>query len=169
MTDLTMPEGLDIRLTEENDGKYLKEWLSHPSVGRWFPMCSEAEVEDAVGRWIIFHKYKGSLTATMYGVPCGIATLYLQPYKKLAHQCEFGIIVNHEFRKQKVGSHLLAALMRHAKEQFHIEVLHLQVCAENPAIKLYRRMGFREFGRQTHFIKEEDKTFAGRVLMEVLL
>lgn len=163
------PEGLEVRLTDADDGKYLKDWLGHPSVNRWFPMCTEAEVEDAVQRWIIFYKYKCSITAVMHGVPCGIATLYLQPYRKLAHQCEFGIIIGHDFRNQNVGGILLECLMKLARENFGVEVIHLQVYAENPAIRFYKRKGFREFGRQTHFIKEGDKTYVGRVFMEKYL
>lgn len=167
--DVIPTPGLEVRLTEEADGKYLREWLLHPSVNRWFPMCTEAEVDDAVQRWIIFHKYKCSVTAVLHGVPCGIATLYLQPYKKLAHQCEFGIIVGHEFRDQQIGGVLLESLEKLARENFGIEVIHLQVYAENPAMRLYKRKGYREFGRQTHFIKEGDETFVGRVFMEKYL
>jgi len=160
--------GLDIRFTEMGDVKYLKEWLSEPGILRWFPMCDEIEIEDAANRWIGFCRYKCSLTATMNGVPCGLTTLYLQPYRKLAHQCEFGIVVGSGQRNQGVGSFLLTNLMHLAKENFRIELLHLQVYAENPAMRLYRRFGFREYGRQTHWIKENG-IYVGRVFMERFL
>ena len=160
--------GLEIRYTELSDGKYLKEWLSEPGVMRWFPMCDQVEIEDAVSRWISFSRYKCSLTAVMNGKPCGLVTLYLQPYRKLAHQCEFGIIVGGGHRGKGIGAQLLNNLMHLAKEQFRIELLHLQVYAENPAIRLYRRLGFREFGRQTHWIKD-DGVYVGRVFMERFL
>jgi len=166
--DETLPDGLEIRYTEEGDGKFLREWLLDPEIGRWFPMDTEQEVDDAVERWVGFYKYKCSLTAVMHGVPCGLATLYLQPYRKLAHQCEFGIIVGGGFRNLSVGSHLLRRLMLMAKEQFKIELLHLQVYAENPAMRLYKRFGFREFGRQTCWIKEE-QAYVGRIFMERFL
>ncbi|KIC72529.1 putative acetyltransferase [Neochlamydia sp. TUME1] len=160
------PEGIELRYSDLSDGKYLKQWLLDPSVARWFPMFDEVEIDDAVARWIGFSRYKCSLTATKEGVPCGITTLYLQPYRKLAHQCEFGIIVAPEMRGQGVGTLLISNLSHMAKENFKIEVLHLQVYAENPAIHLYTRMGFREFGRQTHWIKEKDGFYVGRVFME---
>ncbi|BBI18132.1 GNAT family N-acetyltransferase [Neochlamydia sp. S13] len=163
------PEGIELRYSDLSDGKYLKQWLLDPSVARWFPMFDEVEIDDAVARWIGFSRYKCSLTATKEGVPCGITTLYLQPYRKLAHQCEFGIIVAPEMRGQGVGTLLISNLSHMAKENFKIEVLHLQVYAENPAIHLYTRMGFREFGRQTHWIKEKDGFYVGRVFMERLL
>lgn len=161
--------GLDFRYTDIGDGKYLKEWLMDPTVRRWFPMADEVEIDDAVNRWVGFSRYKCSLTAVMNGVPCGISTLYLQPYKKLAHQCEFGIIVGGEYRAKGVGSQLLNNLIHLAKVQFHIELLHLQVYAENPAKRLYERFGFVEFGRQNQWIKEDDGTYTGRIFMEKFL
>jgi putative acetyltransferase len=160
--------GLEFRYTENGDAKYLKEWLMDPTVGRWFPMCDELEIDDAVNRWIAFARYKCSLTAVKDGVPCGLTTLYLQPYRKLAHQCEFGIIVGSPFRGQGIGSHLLTNLIHLAKTRFKIELLHLQVYQDNPAIRLYSRFGFAEFGRQTHWIKDGNE-HTGRVFMEKFL
>jgi RimJ/RimL family protein N-acetyltransferase len=166
--DVKIPEGVEVRFTEPGDGKYLKEWLMEPGVLRWFPMEDEIEIDDAVVRWIAFHRYKCSLTITKDGIPCGIATLYLQPYKKLIHQCEFGIIVGEGFRNAGIGSYLMNSIMHLAKENFKIELLHLQVYAENPAMRLYSRFGFKEFGRQDAWIKEKDK-YVGRVFMERFL
>lgn len=160
---------LEIRYTEVSDAPHLKEWLSDPTVATWFPMADMIEIDDAVNRWISFARYRCTLTAVLDGVPCGIATLYLQPYKKLAHQCEFGIIVGPGFRNKGIGSALLKNLIHLAKEYFHIELLHLNVYSQNPAIHLYQRFGFREFGCQTHWIKEADGTYTGRVFMEKFL
>lgn len=160
---------VEIRYTDLADGRFLKQWLLDPSIGRWFPLHENAEIDDAVHRWISFSRYKCSLTAIKNGEPCGLATLYLQPYRKLAHQCEFGIIVGQGHRGQGVGTELLKNLIHLAKENFKIELLHLQVYAENPAIHLYERFGFKEFGRQTHWIKEINGTYTGRVFMEKFL
>src|SRR5437016_398270 len=113
-------DDIDVRYTDLSDGKYLKEWLLDPSVARWFPMCDNVEIDDAVHRWIGFSRYKCSLTAVKDGVPCGIATLYLQPYRKLAHQCEFGIIVGGVHRGKGIGTLLIRNLMHLAKENFRI-------------------------------------------------
>lgn len=167
-----LPPGLEIRYTEPGDAKFMREWFLEPEINRWFPMDTVEEVDDAVERWVSFYKYKCSWTAVMHGVPCGVTTLYLQPYRKLAHQCEFGIIIGGGFRGIGVGSCLLKHLMQVAKENFRIELLHLTVYAENPAIRLYKRFGFREFGRQDCWIREghgKESAFVGRVFMERFL
>lgn len=163
-----VPPGIQVRYTEGEDAKYLKAWLMEPSTLEWFPMHDEIEVDDAVMRWIAFYRYKCSLTILKDGVPCGMATLYLQPYRNLAHQCEFGIIVGEQYRNQGIGSYLLNSVMHLAKEKFKIELIHLQVCTDNPAIKLYQRFGFKEFGRQDSWMKEKE-AYAGRVFMERFL
>jgi RimJ/RimL family protein N-acetyltransferase len=168
MKEDKVPPGFDIRYTLPTDAPHLKSWLSEPSIMKWFPMVDEREIDDAVQRWISFHRYNCSLTATIDGVPCGITTLYLQPYRKLAHQSEFGIIVGTDFRNQGIGAQLLKNLMHMAKNQFHIRLLHLQVYAENPAIRLYRRFGFRRFGYQSQWIKDGD-VYVGRIFMERIL
>ncbi|MDB6081310.1 MAG: hypothetical protein JWO53_582 [Chlamydiia bacterium] len=164
----TPPPGLTVRYTEASDADHLKNWLMDPAVSSWFPMADEAEIEDAVRRWISFSRVKSSITVELDGVPCGIATLYVQAYKKLIHQAEFGIIIGSDYRNKGIGTFLIKSLMKLAKEQFHLELLHLQVYAENPAIRLYKRMGFREFGKQSHWIKETDR-YVGRIFMERFL
>lgn len=161
-------EGLQIRYTQPSDGEYLKKWLLDPEASSWFPMANEAEVDDAVRRWISFSRVRSSLTAELNGVPCGIVTLYVQAYRKLAHQSEFGIIVGSGFRNRGIGSFLMRSMMRLAKEQFRLELVHLQVYAENPAIHLYKRFGFREFGKQSHWIKESNR-YVARIFMERFL
>ncbi len=168
MSQPQVPPGIQVRYTENEDAKYLKAWLMEPSTLQWFPMQDEIEIDDAVMRWIAFYRYKCSLTILKDGVPCGLATLYLQPYRNLAHQCEFGIIIGEQYRNQGIGSYLLNSVMHLAKEKFKIELIHLQVCAGNPAIKLYQRFGFKEFGRQDSWMKEKEG-YVGRVFMERFL
>ncbi len=159
-------EGLEVRFTVDEDGKAMRTWFDEPRILRWFPMQEPAEIDDSVQRWISFARYQCSLTGIYEGEIAGFATLYLQPYRKLIHQCEFGIIVNPKFRNKGIGSDMLRNLMHMAKTKFKIEVLHLQVYDENPAVALYERFGFVRFGHQERWIKEEDGTFRGRIFME---
>lgn len=165
-SEMQIPSGLEVRYTQQGDGFYLKDWFLDREGGRWFPLFEELEINDAVIRWIAFHRFQCSITILKDGIPCGIATLYLQPYKKLAHQCEFGILVGKGYRGQGIGSYLLACLIHLAKVKFGIKVLHLQVYDGNPAIYLYKKFGFKEFGRQEAWIKEPDGSYHARIFME---
>lgn len=158
-------QGLTIRYTVPQDAEWLKRWLSDPSVRDAFPMISDTEIDDAVRRWISFSRIRSSLTVEMDGRPVGIATLYIQAYKRLLHQTEFGVIVDQGYRNRSIGSFLLSSIMKLAKHHFHVELIHLQVYQDNPAIKLYEKFGFREFGRQTHWIKDGER-YVGRIFME---
>lgn len=156
---------LAIRYTEPEDAIYFKKWLQDPETLEGFPMLGEQEIEDAVIRWISFHRFKCSLTVLKNGVPCGIATLYLQPYKRVSHQCDFGIVVSKECRNQGVGSYLLNALLHLAKTKFHIEIIHLQVHEGNSAKYLYEKFGFKVFAVQEKWLKDGDR-YCSRLYMQ---
>lgn len=157
---------LAIRFAEEDDQKYLVEWLMQPGVLEGFPLSDLREVEDAARIWLSYAKFNAVLTAVWDGVPCGIANLYLQPCKKLAHQCLFAIIVDEKYRGKGVGTNLMGELIALAKERFHIELLHLEVYEHNPAVLLYRKLGFTEYGRQKKFLKEATGRYLTKVLMQ---
>ena len=154
-----------IRFTEQEDARYLTKWLEEPAILRWFPMCDLREIDDAVRIWMSYARIQSALTVECEGKPCGLANLYIQPFEKLKHTCLFAIIVQKEYRSKGVGKQLLNELMQLAKLKFHIEILHLEVYEENPAIRLYQRVGFVEFGRQKHFIKEE-KGYLDKIFMQ---
>jgi len=162
---MSLPDPLTIRFAEESDQKYLVDWLLQPGILQWFPLADLREVEDAARIWVSYYKYDAVLTALWDSLPCGIANLYLQPYKKLAHQCLFAIIVDEKFRGKGIGTKLLQDLMQLAKERFKIELLHLEVYEGNPAIRLYERLGFQVYGKQRHFVKEGNQ-YLDKILMQ---
>lgn len=157
---------ITIRAGEESDEKDLIAWLSQPGVLQWFPLTDLREIEDAARIWVSYAKQGALLTALWDGKPCGIANLYIQPFKKLAHQCLFAIIVDDAYRGKGVGTKLLQSLIDLAKNQFHLECLHLEVYEKNPAIRLYERFGFVEYGKHKRFIKETDGTYLTKILMQ---
>ena len=161
-----MSEEVKIRFGELSDVKHLVEWLLEPGVLRWFPMYNKLEVEDAAKIWASYAKYKALLTAEVNGEACGIANLYLQPYKKLSHHALFAIIVKEKFRGQGIGKKLVEELIDLAKNRFNMELLLLEVYEGNPAKRLYERMGFKQFGYQKNCIKEADGTYLGKFFMQ---
>lgn len=158
-------KGIHVRYTEPGDANYLKKWFLEPTTVSGFPMQSEMEINDAVLRWVSFCRFKCSLTILKDGIPCGIATLYLQPYQRIIHQCEFGIVVAEECRGLGIGKCLMNHLLHLAKTKFKIELIHLQVQEGNPAIQFYEKFGFKEFGRQKGWIKNGER-LGSRIFME---
>ncbi len=160
--------GYDIRYTDLNDEPYLRQWLAAPGVLHWFPMSQEKEVDDAIQCWIGFSRYSCSLTATIDGVPCGIGTLFLMPYRKVAHHCLFKIIVDPHHQRKGIGSSLLKNLKHLAKTYFRLELMHIEVFEGNPLISLLKKQDFHEFVRQERYVKEGERYFA-RILLESYL
>ncbi len=154
-----------IRFAQEGDAPFLTKWLSQPYAMQWFPMCNEREVEDAVRVWISYSKLRAGITACYNGEPVGMSNVYVSPYKKLASQALFSLIVAEPCRGQGVGFAILTELMRLAKEEHHIELLHLEVYDQNPAIFLYQKMGFKEYARHPRFLKL-DGVYTDKILMQ---
>ena len=78
----------DIRYSENEDLAGLERLFEEPSACDDFPFGFD-ERKDALKNWIGFSKYKASLTGTIKGEPVAIGTLFLMPYKKVAHHCSF--------------------------------------------------------------------------------
>lgn len=159
---------IQVRPATLEDSSLLKSWLMDPEVLRWFPMADEREIDDSVRIWMSYTKLEAGLMAMVDGEPAGLANLYIQPYEKFKHQCLFSIIVASKFRGKGVGTYLLEALKKYAKEKFKIEILHLEVYDGNPAAKLYKRVGFQEYGRHPRFIKI-GQTYIDKVFMQQTL
>lgn len=165
--EIPPPEGTSLRYTVAQDAGELRKWLLQDEQHYSFPMDgSIAENEDAVRRWISFSRTRSSLTLEYENKPVGIATLYIQNYKRLTHQTEFGIILNKDFHGRGFGAYLLSCIMKLAKQVFHIEILHLQASAHNPAVHLYQSFGFVTFGTQERWTKNSDGSYGTRLFME---
>ena len=162
------PAGLDIRYTYVTDTSYLRQWLEMPQVQKWFPVSEEKEIEDAVQCWIGFSRYSCSLTAVLDGVPCGIATLFLMPYKKVAHHALFKVVVNPEYQRRGIGTSLVKNLKHLAKNYFRLDLIHTEVFEGNPLIHLLEAQGFQVYAKQDDYVKDQGR-YLGRILYEVFL
>ncbi len=160
-----MKEKITIRLAKKEDKEHLIQWLMEPHVLNWFPMDNIREVEDSVRLWLSYIPQKAVFIAEVDGKPVGSANLYLQPFEKLSHHSLFAIIVTTSMRGKGVGTALLKELIYQAKEVFHLMFLHLEVYEDNPAKKLYEKLGFSEVGKQPFFIKKEGKYYT-KIFME---
>lgn len=157
---------IEIRKSKHEDVKYIIEWLKDPETLQWYPMFNDREIDDAADFWISFVKDGAVLTAYYDNEAVGIVNLYLQPYQKLSHQCLMAIIVKNGFRGKGVGTKLIQAIEKLAKEEFNIKFLHLEVYENNPAIRLYERQGFVKYGEHKHFIKNLDGSYLSKICMQ---
>lgn len=157
----------DFRYTTLEDMPFLRECLSKPGMLHWFPMAEgrEAEIENAIQCWIGFCRYSCSLTALIEGVPCAIGTLFLMPYRKIAHHCLFKLVVAPEYQRRGIGTSLVKNLKHLAKTYFRLELIHIEVFEGNPLISILEKNGFRVFAEQEKYVKEGDKYFK-RILFE---
>ncbi len=153
------------RFTEEEDGAYLKEWLFQPKVLTYFPLFDEREVDDAVRNWIYFAKNRAGLTALFENEPCGMVVIYPNCYEKLSHQSLISIIVDEKHRNKGIGGRLIEEISTIAKNDFNMELLHLEVYEDNPARRLYERLGFEEYGIDSDFMKEDGR-YVAKICMQ---
>lgn len=161
-------DGLDIRYTYVTDIGYLREWINHPSVMPWFPMSTEKEIEDAIQCWIGFCRWSSSLTVTIHHVPCAIGTLFLMPYRKVAHQALFKVVVDPKWQRRGIGETLIRNLKHLAQNYFRLEMIGIEMFEGNPIESILKKQGFKEIFRQNHFVKDGEGSRA-RVFMEVQL
>jgi ribosomal protein S18 acetylase RimI-like enzyme len=160
--------GFDIRYTYVTDLSYLRQWVNSPGILDWFPMTTEKEVEDALQCWIGFCRWSCSVTATVNHVPCAIGTLFLMPYKKVAHHCLFKLIVDPHWQKKGVGQAMVRNLKHLAKHYFHLESISIEAFEGNSIISLLKKNGFEEIFRQEKFVKMNGG-YKARVFLEAKL
>lgn len=161
-------EHIEVRTGIDADKYLMKEWLFDDEVLEWFPMINLVEVEDAVRICMSYQKIGGIFTAEIDGIPLGIANLYINGFSKIRHQALFAIIVRRDARGRGIGTALLTHLIDRARDQFSLEMLHLEVYAGNPAIRLYERFGFEVYGKHPAFLKK-DGVYSDKILMQKVL
>ena len=84
---------------------------------------------------------------------------------RLSHTGTFGMMVDKRFRGQGIGTAFIEELLIWAKQNPHIQKVSLSVFSTNePAIALYKKMGFTEEGRKVNEYKVKDY-FVDDILM----
>jgi len=154
----------DIRYSELTDLDAMQRWLSEPSDCNGFPFGFE-EKDDALKNWIGFSKFKASLTAIIHDAPCAVGTLFLMPYRKVAHHCSFYLLVDPAHRKKGIGTSMVRNLLHLAHTRFRLESVHAEVFLPNPISSILQKLRFEEFARQENFVKIDGRPHA-RLLVE---
>jgi len=71
---------------------------------------------------------------------------------RLRHTAGLGVFVRRTYRSQGIGSEMMRELETQAKNM-GVEVLYLEVYSISPAVELYSRLGYTEYGRLPGGIK----------------
>lgn len=160
---IPIPE-FDIRYTTLEDLNYLQEWFKDPASCNDYPF-NFTEKEDSLKNWIGFSKFKASLTGMIDNVPCAIGTLFLMPYRKVAHHCSFYLMVDPNHRRKGVGTAMIRNLLHLARNRFRLESVHVEVFEPSALLSVLVRLGFEQFVRQENFVKIDGNPRA-RLLLE---
>ncbi|NGX63807.1 MAG: hypothetical protein KR126chlam6_01221 [Candidatus Anoxychlamydiales bacterium] len=159
---------LDIRYSKISDEKLLLKWMLDEENSKWFTFSTKKEIEGSVRNWIGFSKFKASLTGVLNNEIVSIATLFLMPYRKLAHEAMIYLIVDKNHRKKGIGSDMLKNLIHLAKNSFKLESLFIEVFDGSEMIPLLKKYKFEEFAYQEKYIKENNH-YKDRILFDLWL
>ena len=160
---IPMP-GFDIRYSTLEDLPYLQQWFQDDTACGDYPF-GPVEKEEALKNWMGFAKYKASLTGTMDDLPCAIGTLFLMPYRKVAHHCSFYLIVDPTHRRKGIGASMLRNLLHLAKDRFRLESVHVETFEPSALLPLLQKLNFELFARQENFVRYDGCSKA-RLLLE---
>ena len=110
------------------------------------------------------------ILAEVDGIVAGLAGIETIGGKdKIRHRAEFGISIDRQFWNLGIGTALMNACIECAKAAGY-EQIELTVVAENEnAIKMYRKAGFEEFGRNPRGFKSRLTGYQELVYMRMEL
>lgn len=157
----------DIRYSEMSDLKMLKKWLSRKEDLFWFPFSGGEKIDESARNWIGFSRYRASLTAIHQNKPCGIGTLFLMPYKKVAHNCLIYLIVDPKYRKKGIGRSLVKNLKNLAQNYFSLEGIYAEIFEGCELLSILEKEGFKISAMQENYVKDAEGKYRSRILMEI--
>jgi RimJ/RimL family protein N-acetyltransferase len=158
---------LEIRYSNLKDLPFLEKWLKDPDNNKWFPCSLNKEIEESAKNWISFYRYNASLTGLLNNQVCAIGTIFLMPYRKLAHHAMFYLIVDKNYRNKGIGSDMLKNLMNLAQNYFKLESIYTEVFEGCLMIDLLKKFKFEQFAYQPMYIKEDKDKYLARILFNI--
>ncbi|MFB6467040.1 GNAT family N-acetyltransferase [Cytobacillus sp. Hz8] len=163
-----------IRLANESDAEVIvnlrKEIILSEETTKFFASSKmELPQNDSKLREQIKHSNrKGNLiiVAEMDGEVVGYLVFTRNEKVRLRHTGTMGVGIREEHCNQGIGTELIEFLIDWARKQNNLEKICLFVTSINDrAIKVYKRIGFIEEGRQKNQIKYEDGSYGDDIFM----
>lgn len=162
---MDVPENFDIRYSVLEDLPILQKWFRDPQERDPFPFETDTETEDVLKNWIGFSRYKAALTGTFDNEPCAMGTLLLMPYRKVAHQGSFYLIVDPQHRHKGIGTSMVRNLIHLAKTRFRLESISVEIYEPSLLLPILEKLHFEIYARQENFVKIHGDPRA-RILLE---
>lgn len=161
-----------LRIAEDSDAEMLLEYLKVTSAQTPYMVREPEEVCTSVEEEVDFIRRKREdpralhLMAFVDGVFAGSCSFAsVSERAKTRHRCNVGISLYQKFWGMGVGTALMGEILAAAKsagfEQAELDV----VSDNNPAIGLYRKMGFETTGTIPHAFRYQDGTYANFLFM----
>ncbi len=142
------------------------KWIHNPRLRHDFLMRGETPTFET--HFAYFQKIINDPGQEVFAILCDDAHIGNCGLKNLerGEKCELWIYIGEEnFKKKGVGFKATKQLMAHARNESHVKILYLHVARFNiPAIRLYKKLGFKEtplknasdwMGRGTTIIRME--------------
>jgi RimJ/RimL family protein N-acetyltransferase len=143
------PQDVTIRPSRSSDAaSYYRMWRAVVEEGRWVRTEQVGSVKDyrrsMADSW---SDERARFVALAWGQVVGLITIERMTHPVNRHVATLGMAIEASWRGQGLGSALMAAAMRWAR-QARIEKVTLEVYPDNEAaMALYRKFGFQEEGR----------------------
>jgi RimJ/RimL family protein N-acetyltransferase len=119
--------------------------------------------------WIEQHRAKPGwivIVAEVDGELIGHVDFQTRPRRRIAHVGSVGLSVQKPWRRRGVAEALMRELLSWAAREPGIDKVSLAVFADNqPAIALYKKLGFAWEGRRCAEIRLDDGTYVDDILM----
>jgi len=162
----TDSEDYDIRYSNLNDERFLRDTLKDEETRKWYPPSTDSDVKIFVRNWAGFARYQCSLTAVYKGEAIGMATIFLMPYVKVAHLAMCYVVVKKEFQGKGVGTSLIKNINHLAKNKFNLVSMHMEVYEGSPIADVLPKCGYEKLFEQDDFV-ELDGEMKKRMMFEV--
>ncbi len=141
-----------LRRLEESDAPFMLEWMSDPSINRFFKFSSESLNIESVLNFIrkAQNDYEDQLPLNLhYAVADGadeyFGTVSLKNIDQKNRTAEYAISTRSIAKHRGYGQFATTEIIRIAFEKIKLEQIYLYVLPENEAaIKMYKKCGFTE-------------------------
>jgi len=137
------------------------EWVrverNRPENNKWFRQDHDITPEEQA-EWFKTTTMKSFIIDDNRGV------VALSNFDDTARKCEFSIMVSPENRNQGYATRALKELLFYAFNALDMNMVYSDVFEGNPAMSLYKSIGFKEYGLKPNWYFKDGKYINSRII-----